>query len=105
MLTEKAESGATKEFTKRFPEQKSAGFYRSAQGLAVSSIGLGSYLGDMDERTDRGYTQAVVAAVQGGINFIDTSLNYRNQRSDLSIGEAIRQLTGKGALSGRSSSS
>src|SRR5436305_1264793 len=98
MLTGHAGSGATKDFTERFPEQKSAEFYRSAQGLEVSSIGLGSYLGDMDERTDRGYTQAVVAAVQGGINFIDTSLNYRNQRSELSIGEAIRQLTSDGTL-------
>src|SRR3954469_19656151 len=98
MLTGHAEAGATKDFAKRFAAQQSAGFFRSAQGLEVSSIGIGSYLGEMDEQTDRGYTEAVVAAVKGGINFIDTSLNYRNQRSELAIGEAIRQLTTAGTV-------
>ncbi len=71
----------------RFP-----GFYRSAQGLNVSNIGIGSYLGAMDDATDRGYTESVREAVAEGLNFIDTSLNYRNQRSERAIGAALRDL-------------
>lgn len=98
MLPGHAEPDATTEFANRFAEQRAAGFYRHAQGLSVSSIGIGSYLGDLDDKTDRGYTEATAAAIRGGINFIDTSLNYRNQKSELSIGKAIAGLVAAGAL-------
>lgn len=61
------------------------------QGLRLSSIGLGSYLGNMDEATDDGYIRSTLAALQGGINCIDTSLNYRNQSSERNIGAALGQ--------------
>ncbi|MEP6534581.1 MAG: aldo/keto reductase [Bryobacteraceae bacterium] len=96
MLPGYAEPLATHEFTSRFAALRDAGFYRDTQGLAVSSIGIGSYLGALDEKTDRGYSEAVAAAVRGGINFIDTSLNYRNQRSELSIATAIAELVAAG---------
>ena len=62
----------------------------------LSSIGIGTYLGEPDAATDRGYAQAVVAAVEGGINVIDSAINYRFQRSERSIGAALRELTAKG---------
>ena len=80
---------------------KTHAFYREAQGCHVSSLGLGTYLGAMSPRGRRGYTAAVLAAVRGGINFIDTSLNYRNQRSERAIGQAIIKLT-QHAQGGRS---
>ena len=98
MLPGHAEPVATIGFEHRFAEQRAAGFYRQAQGLTVSSIGIGSYLGDLDDKTDRGYSAATTAAILGGINFIDTSLNYRNQRSELAIGQAIASLTTSGDL-------
>ncbi len=64
-------------------------FYRSARGLTVSTVGIGSYLGAMDDATDERYVEAVRTAVAGGINVIDTSLNYRNQRSERAIGKAL----------------
>jgi aryl-alcohol dehydrogenase-like predicted oxidoreductase len=67
-----------------------------AQGVSVSSLGIGSYLGAMDDETDRAYTEAACAAVRGGINFIDTSLNYRHQRSERNIGAALQQLIREG---------
>jgi aryl-alcohol dehydrogenase-like predicted oxidoreductase len=67
-------------------------FYREAQSLRVSSLGIGTYLGAMDEETDARYTAAVTAAIEGGINFIDTSLNYRHGRSERNIGVALRQV-------------
>jgi aryl-alcohol dehydrogenase-like predicted oxidoreductase len=60
--------------------------------VAVSSVGLGTYLGRMDEVTDQAYTDAVITALRSGINFIDTSLNYRHQRSERNIGGALLTL-------------
>lgn len=77
-------------FASRFPH--AAGFFRPAQEWMISSIGIGSYLGAADEARDQGYTASVLAAMAGGINFIDTSLNYRNQRSERAIGAALAGL-------------
>jgi len=61
----------------------------------ISSLGLGTYLGAMNAATDAGYTGSVLAAIEGGINFLDTSLNYRHQRSERNIGAALtRAFTG-----------
>jgi len=98
MLPGHAEPDATSEFSGRFANLRAAGFYRQADGLAVSSLGIGSYLGALDEKTDEAYTKAMAAAVHGGINFIDTSLNYRHQRSELSIGKAIFELIAAGEV-------
>jgi len=81
----------TARFAAHFPAARAAGFFRDAQGLKVSNVGIGTYLGAMDEATDSSYTEAVLAALEGGVNFIDTSLNYRNQRSEQSIGAALRE--------------
>lgn len=75
----------TAAYASRFP----APFYRKALGLTVSTLGIGSYLGSMDDASDAAYTEAMREAVGGGINFIDTSLNYRHQRSERSIARAI----------------
>lgn len=64
----------------------------------MSSLGLGTYLGQMSQEAGRGYTEAVVAALRGGINFLDTSLNYRTQHSEQNIGEALRTLLGGGEI-------
>jgi aryl-alcohol dehydrogenase-like predicted oxidoreductase len=66
-------------------------FYRTAQGLRLSTLGIGTYLGDADDATDIRYTNAVLAAIDGGITLIDSAINYRNQRSERSIGAALRE--------------
>jgi len=58
----------------------------------MSPIGIGTYLGDADEETDLNYTKAIVHAVQLGCNVIDTAANYRFQRSERSIGKALKTL-------------
>jgi aryl-alcohol dehydrogenase-like predicted oxidoreductase len=87
-----ATPSATARFAARFPQAQRNRFFRRAQGLTVSSLGLGTYLGPMTDEADTSYTRAVLAAVEGGINFLDTSLNYRHQRSERAIGAALRQL-------------
>jgi aryl-alcohol dehydrogenase-like predicted oxidoreductase len=62
----------------------------------VSTLGIGTYLGGADEATDRGYAESVALALRSGINFIDTAINYRNQRSERSIGVALREMIASG---------
>jgi len=92
MIPGHATSDGTAAFAARFPGPSAHGFYRNVQGLSASSLGLGTYLGAMDESTDRGYIESVKAAIGGGVNFIDTSLNYRHQRSERNIGAAIQEM-------------
>jgi aryl-alcohol dehydrogenase-like predicted oxidoreductase len=92
MTTGFATPAGTAEYASRFP----AHFYRAAAGMRISSLGLGTYLGGLDERTDAGYAEAVTAAVRGGINFLDSAINYRNQRSERSIGAALERLFATG---------
>jgi aryl-alcohol dehydrogenase-like predicted oxidoreductase len=87
-----ATAEGTARFTSRYPDCAATGFYRTIFDLRVSSLGIGTYLGGADESTDRAYTDAVLAAAQGGINFFDTAINYRHQRSERSIGAALKQL-------------
>ncbi len=70
--------------------------FRDVEGLLVSSIGLGTYLGHHDEETDELYRRAVVRAVERGCNVIDTAINYRCQRSERSIRQALKDLSKKG---------
>src|SRR5256712_7262669 len=68
-----------------------AGHFREALGVAVSSLGIGTYLGRDDDHTDGAYVGAVGRALQLGINVIDSAINYRNQRSERAVGRALRE--------------
>ncbi len=91
--TKNASTEGTLRYRARFPDA-ATGHFRERQQLWLSSIGIGTYLGDADERTDQAYTDAVVRAVELGANVIDTAANYRFQRSERSIGNALDELTG-----------
>jgi aryl-alcohol dehydrogenase-like predicted oxidoreductase len=65
----------------------------------MSSIGLGTYLGQWDEHTDRSYQDAVKRAVELGCNVFDSAINYRFQRSERSVGAALAQLFAGGQAS------
>lgn len=91
MLSGHATDPGTARYAARFPTHQTVGFYRNAQSLTVCNIGIGTYLGELDQATDQGYAEAVGTALSAGINFIDTSLNYRNQRSERSIGTALHR--------------
>ena len=94
-MTTFATAEGTRRYAARFPRAVE-GHFREAQRLAVSSLGFGTYLGKPDEKTDRGYTAAIVEAAQAGINVIDAAINYRFQRSERSIGAALAELETKG---------
>ena len=88
----------TLRYRARFPEAAEDHF-RERQQLWLASIGIGTYLGDANEQTDQAYTDAVVHAVELGANVIDTAANYRFQRSERAIGNALRELTGNKSFS------
>lgn len=85
----------TKKFAGKFPDA-ARDHFRDAQGLTVSSIGIGTYLGNWDAGTDESYAQAIVRFVESGGNLIDTAANYRFQRSERNIGSALEILSEKG---------
>ena len=77
---------ATTEATAAFAEGfAGADFYRRSQSLTVSTLGIGTYLGPMTDAVDDAYAESVLRALRGGVNLIDTSLNYRHQRSERAI--------------------
>ena len=63
-------------------------FRRFGDGV-VSSIGLGTYLGDPTDAQDEAYHEAITSALEGGINVVDTASNYRHQRSERVVGRAV----------------
>ncbi|HEV3470055.1 MAG TPA: aldo/keto reductase [Pyrinomonadaceae bacterium] len=91
-----ATNEGTARYRDRFRGRAAEQHFRFEQGLWLSSVGVGTYLGDWDEETDRAYTGAVVRAVELGANIIDTAANYRFQRSERAIGAALAELSGGG---------
>ncbi len=96
MLKGRATAEATAAYASHFPELP--GNFRPALGLSVSSIGIGTYLGEPDDETDRAYEEAIKASLRGGINLVDTAVNYRFQRSERNIGKALGELVTAGEI-------
>lgn len=94
---------ATPEGTRRYAQRMNSttarGHFRERDGLLMSSIGLGTYLGHWDEHTDRSYQEAIKRAIELGCNVIDSAINYRFQRSERAIGVALKQLFEAGKAS------
>ena len=65
----------TRRYAARFTDRAAAGFFRLQRELSLSSLGIGTYLGEPDSPTDQAYTDAVVASVSGGINVLDSAIN------------------------------
>jgi aryl-alcohol dehydrogenase-like predicted oxidoreductase len=88
----------TKRVRKRFAKTYADSFYRGLpHGPLVSSLGLGTYLGECDDTEDARYTAAAGAAFERGVNLVDTAINYRCQRSERAVGEALRNAITSGA--------
>jgi aryl-alcohol dehydrogenase-like predicted oxidoreductase len=95
------EGFATEEGTARFKERHAKnvaeGHFRSVNGYNLTSVGMGTYLGEPDADTDQMVTDAVKLSIQSGaMNVIDTAINYRLQKSERSIGKALKELVEAG---------
>ncbi len=96
MIAGRATPEGTGRFRRRFEGDVAEGHFRGVGGLWLSSIGLGTYLGEADAEADEGYEQAVLAALAAGCNVFDTAVNYRHQRSERAIGRALARAFERG---------
>ena len=101
MMQNCATAEGTSAYASRF--DSISGNFRPMLGLSVGSIGIGTYLGESDATTDAAYEEAIRAALLGGVNLIDTAVNYRFQRSERVIGKVLAELIGAGESSARRS--
>jgi len=86
---------ATPEGTKKFAERQNLDShknYKNVHNLTLSNVGIGTYLGNPDVETDYIVQNAVKKSILGGINVIDSAINYRAQKAERSVGNAISQL-------------
>jgi len=86
---------ATPEGTKKFAErqnQDSHKNYKNVHNLTLSIVCLVTYLWNPDTETDYVVQNAVKKSILGGINVIDSAINYRAQKAERSVGNAISQL-------------
>jgi aryl-alcohol dehydrogenase-like predicted oxidoreductase len=94
---------ATPEGTRRYADRHTSRavpeHFRCANGLTLSSIGVGTYLGEPDDATDARYAAAVRRAWALGANVVDTAINYRFQRSERAIGRALAEAIRAGEIS------
>lgn len=75
----------------RFGGQYGRTFFRRFGPGVVSSIGAGTYLGDPTDAVDDRYREALVTALEHGCNLVDTAVNYRCQRGERVVGDALRE--------------
>jgi aryl-alcohol dehydrogenase-like predicted oxidoreductase len=61
-------------------------------------VGIGTYLGECDDSNDASYAAAIRAALERGVNVIDCSINYRCQRSERTVGDALRAAIADGVV-------
>lgn len=96
---------ATPQGTKKYMENAlKNGFpnshFRSFDNLNLSSLGMGTYLGQITPEEDRDLENAIYESVKSGaMNVIDTAINYRSMKSEKNIGKAMKRLIEDGAIS------
>ena len=86
----RATAPGTARYRERHARRFARDFFRAGlSGLSLSSIGIGTYLGEDSDADDIAYADAVRRAVASGVNVVDTAINYRCQRSERAIGRAL----------------
>jgi aryl-alcohol dehydrogenase-like predicted oxidoreductase len=88
----KATLEGTKNYRYKHIHKYASEHFRTNNELIVSSIGIGTYLGQDDEETNYQVTQAIIESVRQGINLIDSAIVYRQQQGERCIGKALPYL-------------
>jgi aryl-alcohol dehydrogenase-like predicted oxidoreductase len=84
-----ATSGGTWGYRNRFGDRFGRTYFRRFGPGVVSSVGVGTYLGAATPAVDDAYRDALAAALEHGVNVVDTAVNYRAGRSERVVGEAL----------------
>ena len=98
MITGFATPEGTKKFAERWTEISQQN-YKNVNNLTLSNVGIGTYLGNPDVETDKLVEDAIKKSILGGINVIDSAINYRAQKAERSVGNAIAQLINNNDIS------
>ena len=99
------EGNATPDGTRKYSDYaisqgKPRSHFKSFENLHLSSLGMGTYLGQVSKEDDQAVENAVYQSVRSGaINVIDTAINYRAMKSEKSIGRALLRLVNDGVIS------
>ena len=96
MISGYASSEGTQKFVENSGINKSN--FKNFENLYLSNVGIGTYLGDADARTDDLVTNAVKQSITSGVNVVDTAINYRSQKAERSVGKAISELISDGKI-------
>jgi aryl-alcohol dehydrogenase-like predicted oxidoreductase len=91
---------ATLEGTKEF--LKNSGInslnFKQIHNVTLSNVGIGTYLGETNDKTDELVKNAIKQSVLSGVNVIDTAINYRAQKAERSVGKAVSELIKEGKI-------
>ena len=99
LLVGRATAKGTARHADRYAERRGEGFHRPFErGLRISALGVGTYLGECDDADDSRYDAVARAALERGINILDTAINYRCQRSERIVGRAVRAAIASGVV-------
>jgi aryl-alcohol dehydrogenase-like predicted oxidoreductase len=98
-----ADEKGTMSYSQRNPDEVHGAHFREfynitdkEKKLKVSSIGIGTYIGAPDDITDFYMYNAIKSSIlSGGVNVIDTAINYRYMKSEQTVGKALRALCTK----------
>jgi aryl-alcohol dehydrogenase-like predicted oxidoreductase len=96
-----ATPGGTKKYEEHAIQKgKPSRHFRLFDGMYLSSIGMGTYLGQPTTEDDKAMENAIYESIKSGaVNVIDSSINYRAMRSEKSIGRALTRLIKEGIVS------
>ena len=95
LLAGRASAEGTARFAERFAELP--GHFRCPDRLHLSSLALGTRLGDPGGIDDLLYRSATLSCLEGGVNVFVTSLSDRMQTSERALGAALRRAFHEGA--------
>jgi aryl-alcohol dehydrogenase-like predicted oxidoreductase len=98
-IVTRASAAGTQRYADRWRGKFVTDFFRNARtDITVSSVALGTYLGESDDETDAAYEASAELALASGVNIVDTAINYRCQRSERVIGRVLQHLIGTGQV-------
>jgi len=87
-----ATTEGTARYRARFARTAAGDHFTQHRGLWLSSVGMGTYLGEPDDADDAAYDEAARAALPAGCNVFDCAINYRFQRSERALRGALAAL-------------
>ena len=78
--------GTTKYMDNAIAKGVSRSHFKGIENLKLSSVGMGTYLGNLSSQDDADLEKSLYYSIkEGGINVIDTSINYRSMLSEKCI--------------------